>query len=315
MSNSLSNEKISSIVDNSLAKTHWKKFKEFGNEKQMVYSIGHFSPEIKMDRTLVDGGLISGGPAPTMATGVKYTKEMTRGNLKDFYKVMKANAAAGWLPGYTPEMIEKMRTEQNKSHPEEFDMVADIAIMHFDDGKTARQALENQKQVSEGSFLGAQVPGMPDGTSINDALNTKKVQAKLTEEQKAQLEKLQPLMKNAETKIKADRAKVGLNNRVEKLFGYDSLVTIKDNKRYYSAMAINNFLVSGSFLSSVSFLPDGNTPCESVSQFNSKKITERVEGKSYERTEVSPKKSTLAAEGFLNKTEAEEIIKKIIEQL
>ena len=119
---------IAAIIDKSTTGTHWKKFKQSGAEKQMIFSLGHFSPEIKMDKTLVHGGLISGGPAPTMAIGVKYNKDMTRGNLKDFYSSMKTMAAQGYLPGYTPETIEEYRTQMNKTHPEEFDMVADIVI-------------------------------------------------------------------------------------------------------------------------------------------------------------------------------------------
>lgn len=302
-------------MDNSVKGTYWKRFKEFGSQNQMVFSVGHFSPEIKMDKTLVSGGLISGGLAPTMATGVKYNKDMVRGNLKDFYTSMKAMVEAGWMPGYTAETIEKMRVEKNKTHPEEFDMVADIGIIEFDNEETAKQALTNQKQTSEGNFFGAQIPGAPTGMNIFKAMDLKEVQANLSKEQLSQFEKLRPKIKEAEAKINTDRKKAGMSNQVSKWFGYDALISTTGNKKFNMAIRVKNFLIVGSFIYSFEMLPDGNTPCESVSQFSSKKITERVEGKTYERTEVSPKKSTLGAEGFLNKTEVEEILKNIIKQL
>jgi hypothetical protein len=311
----IDSKRLTSVVDNSVKGTYWKRFKEFGSQNQMVFSVGHFSPEIKMDKTLVGGGLISGGPAPTMATGVKYNKDMVRGNLKDFYTSMKSMAEAGWLPGYTTEMIEKMRVEKNKTHPEEFDMVADIGITGFDSEETAGQALINQKQTAEGNFFEAQIPGAPTGMNIFKAMDSKEMQANLSKEQLAQFEKLKPKIKEAEAKIKSDREKIDMSNNVAKLFGYDALITTTGNKKFNMAIRVKNFLIVGSFIYSFEMLPDGNTPCESVSQFSSKKITERVEGKTYERTEVSPKQSTLGAEGFLNKTEIEQILKDIFKQL
>lgn len=308
-------KKLVPIIDKALSGTHWKRFKEFGAQNQMVFSLGHFSPEIKMDKTLVGGGLISGGPAPTMATGVKYNKDMTRGNLKDFYSSMKSMAEAGYLPGYTTEMIEKMRAEKNKTHPEEFDMVADLGITTFDSEETAKQALTNQKQTSEGNFFEAQIPGAPTGMNIFKAMDLKEVKVNLSKEQLAQFEKLKPKIKEAEAKINNEREKSGMSNWIGKWFGHDAVMTKVDNKQYNLAIRVKNFLIVGSFIYSFEMLPDGDTPCQSVSQFSSKKITERVEGKTYERTEVSPKQSTLAEEGFLNKTEIEQILKNIISGL
>lgn len=311
----IDSKKLTSVVDNSVKGTHWKRFKEFGSQNQTVFSLGHFSPEIKMDKTLVGGGLISGGPAPTVATGVKYNKDMVRGNLKDFYTTMKAIAETGWMPGYTAETIEKMRVEKNKTYPEEFDMVADIGIIEFNNEEMAKQALINQKQTSEGNFFEAQIPGAPTGMNVLKAMGSKEVQANLSKEQLAQFEKLKPKIKEAEAKIKSDREKVDMSNNVVRLFGYDTLITTTGNKKFNMAIRVKNFLIVGSFIYSFEMLPDGDTPCESVSQFSSKKITERVEGKTYERTEVSPKKSTIGAEGFLNKTEIEQILKNIFKEL
>lgn len=306
---------MAAIIDKSLLGSQWKKFNGNSSSNQTTVSVGHFNPEIKIDRTLVDGGLISGGPSPTMATGVKYSKEMTRGNLKDYYKVMKANAEAGWLPGYTPEMIEQQRTEMNKYHPEEYDAVADIVITEFSDDKTADQMMTNQSQISEGNVFNAQIPGAPEGMDMEKILNNKAVQAQMTEEQRAQLKKIQPLMKDAGVKMKAEREKAGLKNTKGDILGYPAIFYEMGDKKFCIAVRVQKYVLTGSLLYSFQSFPDGNIPCQSVSQFSSKKITENVGGKMYQRTEVSPKQGTLRAEGFLNRTEIEEILKKIFTQL
>jgi hypothetical protein len=315
MANSNLTDKISAIVENSVAGSHWKKFKQTGNQNQAIISVGHFSPEIKMDKTLVGGGLISGGPEPVAATGVKYSEGMTRGNLKDFYEVMKANVEAGYMPGYTVEIIENMRQEKNKTHPEEYDMVADVVAVKFSDEKTADQAMTSQSQMSEGNIFQSQIPGAPQGMDIQGVLNNPLVQAQMTAEQKSQLKKMQPLMKDAGKQMKAEREKAGLKNTQGNLFGYPATFYEMDDKKFCTGVRVKNFLLTGSLLYSCQGFPDGNTPCQSVSQFSSKKITEQVEGSTYHRTEVSPKQSTLASEGFLNKTEIEAILKKIFKLL
>ncbi|MFA7244163.1 MAG: hypothetical protein WC080_02670 [Patescibacteria group bacterium] len=310
-----SNKTISAI-DDALSGSQWKSFKKSSSVNQTVVSVGHFSPEIKMDRTLVDGGLISGGPEPVAATGVKYSKEMTRGNLADFYKGMKACAASGYMPGVTVETIEKLRQEMNKSHPEEYDMVADIIVVEYPDEKTAGEAMKNQSDTAEGNLYNSQIPGAPAGMDLEKVLNSKVVQAQMTPTQKAQMDKMQSLMKSSAPKIKAEREKSGLQNEQGTVLGRPAVFLIQDEKkRFCIAVRVKNYLITGSLLYSYESLPDGATPCESVSQFDSKKISERVEGATYHRTEVSPKTSTIGAEGFLNKDEVEKIFEKLFSKL
>lgn len=308
-------ETVSKSIEQSLLGSQWKKFGETLAPNQIVVQIGHINPELKMDKTLVGGGLISGGPAPVAATGVRYTPEMTRGNLKDFYTTMEANIKAGYMPGYTVEMIEDLRKKMNKTHPEEFDMVADVVVIRCADEKTAEQALNGRGEVSEGNIFHSQIPGAPEGMDMSAVLKNKVVQAQMTKEQKAQWKKMEPMMKDVGQQMKTELDKAGMKNFKGEIFGHPAIFFKQENHKICIGSIVKNFMITGSLLYSFQSLPDGDAPCESVSQFDSKKISERVEGATYHRTEVSPKESTIRSEGFLNRDEAEEILNKIFKQL
>ncbi len=74
---------------------------------------------------------------------------------------------------------------------------------------------------------------------------------------------------------------------------------------------VNNFIISGNLLSILSTLPSGNTFCHSLTKYQTKIETEKIEGKTYRTTHILPVNSTLAAEGYLNREEAEKILNEL----
>ncbi len=74
---------------------------------------------------------------------------------------------------------------------------------------------------------------------------------------------------------------------------------------------VNNFIISGNLLSILSTLPSGNTFCHSLTKSQTKIETEKIEGKTYRTTHILPVNSTLAAEGYLNREEAEKILNEL----
>ncbi|MDP1629327.1 MAG: hypothetical protein Q8L57_01765, partial [bacterium] len=73
-------------------------------------------------------------------------------------------------------------------------------------------------------------------------------------------------------------------------------------------LRVNNFVVSGSLLYMMPSFPPGNNFCHSLTKFQTKIETEKIEGKTYRTTHILPVNSTLAAEGYLNREEAEKIL-------
>ncbi len=76
-------------------------------------------------------------------------------------------------------------------------------------------------------------------------------------------------------------------------------------------LRVKNFVVSGNLLYMMLSFPPGNNFCHSLTKFQTKIETEKVEGKTFRTTHILPVNSTLAAEGYLNREEVEEIFKTI----
>ena len=81
------------------------------------------------------------------------------------------------------------------------------------------------------------------------------------------------------------------------------------------AVQVGNFVVSGSLLWGALSLSPGNTFCHSLTKFQTKVETEKIEGKIYRTTHIIPVNSTLAAEGYLHKEEVEGIFSSIFSRI
>ncbi len=81
------------------------------------------------------------------------------------------------------------------------------------------------------------------------------------------------------------------------------------------AIQVGNFVINGSLLWMALSLPPGNTFCHSLTKFQTKVETENIEGKIYRTTHILPVNSTLAAEGYLHKEEAEGIFNSIFSRI
>ncbi len=77
-------------------------------------------------------------------------------------------------------------------------------------------------------------------------------------------------------------------------------------------LRVDNFVVSGNMLYTMSSFPPGGTFCHSLTKFQTKIETERIEGRTYRTTHTLPVNSTLAREGYSNREEAEKILNKLL---
>lgn len=80
-------------------------------------------------------------------------------------------------------------------------------------------------------------------------------------------------------------------------------------------LVVGKYFISGSLISSAVMLPSENTFCESLTQQKTHIETEKVEGETYTTKHLVPVASTYAREGYANKEQAEQMIKKIIDQI
>ncbi|MBN2198059.1 hypothetical protein JW698_02640, partial [Candidatus Wolfebacteria bacterium] len=76
-------------------------------------------------------------------------------------------------------------------------------------------------------------------------------------------------------------------------------------------LKVNNFIISGALLSMISSFPIGSDFCHSLRDYKKKIETDKINGQVYRTIHILPVNSTLSVEGYFNKEEAEEILKKI----
>jgi len=76
-------------------------------------------------------------------------------------------------------------------------------------------------------------------------------------------------------------------------------------------LRVGNFIISGALLSMISSFPGGSDFCHSLKNYKKKVETDRIDGQVYRTIHILPVNSTLSAEGYFHKEEAEEILNKI----
>ena len=90
---------------------------------------------------------------------------------------------------------------------------------------------------------------------------------------------------------------------------------MQDKLESYLGVQVGKYLVSGGLIWGVNFYDSADTPCYSLKKFKSRTVTENIEGKIFTTTEIIPQVSTYGAEGYMNREEAESILKALFKKL
>lgn len=330
----------------------WEEISRNGNENQLVIQIGHINPEDKADPMLtsgnpsqvVNGEAVAVHGISTRGTMGKFFKTMTefaqtglmkgytpakvqelRGQfnemqnekydmtsnisitkypdkkaaeqaLENQLQIQTQGLAGMMIPGVDGKMTNYLDNEEVKKHmtPEQLKMLKEMS------GKMKGQIKESHQEAGLKYFKGDYL-GYPAALS----------------------EMENPAYKT----FMAPKPKIKSDLHTFHGGGFDPLAgkgvlpkrpkpepppkTIKS----YLAVQVSNFILSGTLLSMVEILPSGNTFCEGLTQHKTYIETEKVEGETYTTKHLVPVSSNLAAEGYANKDQAEEMIKKVISQV
>jgi len=210
----------------------WQEISRIENDQQVTIRIGHINPEDKAEPMLTSGNPSQTvGGEPVAVHGIT-----TRGTMTKFYESMKVMAATGWMKGYTPEKIEKMRGDANKLQHEKYDMTTDITAIRYQDAKAAKQALQNQITMQTKGIMNITVPGTDK--SMLDVLDIPQVKKGLNAEQLAMLTKMKRTMNGEmEQKIKEVHKKEGLSYHMGTYLGYAAAFSEIENPEYARFMA------------------------------------------------------------------------------
>lgn len=210
----------------------WEEISRIENDQQCTIRIGHINPEDNADPMLT-----SGNPSQTLGgEPVSVHGITTRGTMTKFYESMKAMAQTGWMPGYTPEKIEHMRSQANKLQHEKYDMTTDITGIRYADAQAAKQALGNLITMQTKGIMNMIVPGTDK--SMLDVMDIPEVKKSMSTEQLAMLKKMKSAMNGEmEQKIKEGQKKEGLTYHMGTYLGYPAAFSEIENPDYKRFMA------------------------------------------------------------------------------
>ena len=140
----------------------WEEVSRMGNDQQVTIKFGHIDPENKANPLLVSGETsgVVGGEAVSIH-GIA-----PRGTMTKFFDSMTKMAATGWMKGYTPEKIGKIRTQFNVMQNEKYDMSPSLSVIHYEDVAMAKEMLKNQLTLRTDGFGAMKLPG-GDGKTVN----------------------------------------------------------------------------------------------------------------------------------------------------
>jgi hypothetical protein len=201
----------------------WEEISREKSEIQETIKLGHFDPENKADP------LLTGGNSTATIDGEAVTVHgiSTRGSMAKFFETMTKMAASGWMQGYTPEMIQKIRGQFNSLRNEKYDTSADLTITLYPDEKIAAQVLQNQILMKTQGLSAMIIPGT-DG-KMQDYLENETVQKFMSKEQIDLLKKMVPIMKEQQ---KDAFQKAGFEYFAGKYLGCPAAIMEMDNPAY-----------------------------------------------------------------------------------
>lgn|GEM_PF-1593914 len=191
----------------------WKEIKRLsGKENQVVIRLGHFNPELKMDKINsqpnvmlkhVDRGNVY---ESTSTVGITTAKG---NNMTAFYENMIEMAKMGLLKTFTVAQIEDLRAKRNVDTPEDCDFWTDLTVVKYGSEPDAAQALANISGMMEKGLVDTVIPGS-NGMTFKDVMKNPTVRAAAKERGvgDAQLDDLVAKMEEASAQQKEAVKKV-----------------------------------------------------------------------------------------------------------
>ncbi len=325
----------------------WDEVSRDGNEIMVTLKLSHLDPENQANPLL-----ISGNPtAQVNGETVSVHGIAPRGTMTKFFDSMTAMAATGWMKGYTPEKITEIRGKFNQMQDEKYDSTYYISICRYPDEIQAKQALQNQIDIHTTGldygnlFKNLQNPEVLKHLTLEQRKNmdlltsqTKNIKiptSSSSPEIKYFMDKYAGYpavyceMANPEyLRFMAPKPKI--KPRDPNQFqggGFDPLAgkgllpkrpkLTPPPKIFKGCLAfkMDEYVISGTLISAIDYLPKGNTFHESLTKTKTYIETEKVEGQTYTTKHLLPVASTYASEGYVYQEQAEEIVKKIINSI
>jgi len=325
----------------------WVEVSQEGNENMVTLKLCHLDPENQANPLL-----ISGNPTAVVnGEAVSVHGIAPRGTMTKFFDTMTAAAATGWMEGYTPQKITEIRGQFNKIQDEKYDSTYYISICLYPDETQSKQALQNQLDLhTKGLDYGKLFQNLQN-PEVQKFLTPEQKKSMKEITQKTKNIKFPVPLNNPGIKYFMDSycgypavfsemdnpeyqryiaPKPKLKPRDPNKFqggGFDPLAgkgllpksppPAPPSKTIKSCLAfmVGKYIIYGTLLSALDFLPKGETFHESLTKTNTYIEKEKVEGQIYTTKHLIPVASTYATEGYVYQEQAEKIIKTIIDSL
>lgn len=141
----------------------WEEISRNESEDQVVLKLGHLDPENKANPILTSGNPTAVVDGETVSVhGIA-----PRGTMTKFFDSMTKMAATGWMKGYTPEKVGKIRQQFNTSiRDEKYDLSSFVSITRYKDVNMAKEMFKNQLTQRTEGFGSLKLPGA-DGKMVN----------------------------------------------------------------------------------------------------------------------------------------------------
>jgi len=325
----------------------WVEVSQEGNENIVTLKVSHIDPENQANPLLV-----SGNPTAVVnGENVSVHGITPRGTMTKFFDTMTAFAASGWMEGYTSQTINKIRGKFNQMQDEKYDSTYYISVCHYPDEEQARQALQNQLEIhTTGLDFGKFFQNLQNPEVLKKLTPEQKKSMELITQQTKNI-KLPTTPNTPGIKYFMDKyanypavfsemdnpeyqrfiaPKPKAKPRDPNEFqggGFDTMAIkgILPKKPKPSpppktfkgclALKIGKYIISGTLLSAIYFLPKGETFHESLTKTNTYIEKEKVEGEMYTTKHLIPVASSYSNEGYATQEQVEQIIKSIINSL
>lgn len=325
----------------------WVEISQEGNENMVTFKLCHLDPENQANPLLTSGN----STAVVNGETVSVHGITPRGTMTKFFDTMTAFAATGWMEGYTPQKITEIRGDFNKMQDEKYDSTYYISICLYPDETQAQQALQNQLDFPTKGldysklFQNLQNPEVKKFLSPEQQKNMEQL-IQQTKNLKLPTPPNNPGIKYFMDKYYGYPAVYSeMENPEYQRFiapkpkakprdpnqfqggGFDPLA-IKGilpkkpkpdppPKTFKGCLAIKvgKYIISGTLLSAIYFLPKGEAFHESLTKTNTYIEKEKVEGEMYTTKHLIPVASTYSTEGYATQEQVEKIITLIIDSL
>ena len=325
----------------------WLEISQEGNEGMVTFKLCHIDPENQANPLLT-----SGNPTAVVNGETVSVHGITpKGTMTKYFDSMTALAATGCMEGYTPEKISEIRGKFNQMQDEKYDSTYFISICLYPDETQAKQALQNQIEIHTSGFKYETLFQNLQNPEIQKILTPEQKKSMEILTQQTKNIKFPIPSNNSGIKYFMDSycgypavfseidnpeyqrfiaPKPKAKSRDPNKFqggGFDPLAgkgilpkapkPSPPPKTFKGCLAfqIDKYIINGTLLSSLDFLPKGETFHESLTKTDTYIEKEKVEGKMYTTKHLIPVVSTFNTENYATREQAEQIIKSIIDSL